>query len=224
MFITFSTLRQFFSVIRSSRPPNFLNLTLNSVRIGGFERKCQDKEKQNRVNLLCSTLVWPAQVVNIKHIHYKIQLFPSFCPLKGTQEQEKEQNSLLPACVFVLTIRFSWLREMFIGKKPAPVRIRRDPSLLIFRTEDETGFLTLKQANFPSVLSLCVISSLWFSRLEPRYINVCWCVCQWVSNSVCCVVSKSQQGAVRDHCSPVNHCGNSRRDAALTSAHTHTHR
>lgn len=106
---------------------------------------------------------------------------------------------------------------------PAPVRIRRDPSLLIFRTEDETGFLTLKQANFPSVLSLCVISSLWFSRLEPRYINVCWCVCQWVSNSVCCVVSKSQQGAVRDHCSPVNHCGNSRRDAALTSAHTHTH-
>lgn len=112
---------------------------------------------------------------------------------------------------------------MFIGKKPAPVRIRRDPSLLIFRTEDETGFLTLKQAHFPSVLSLCVISSLWFSRLEPRYINVCWCVCQWVSNSVCCVVSKSQQGAVRDHCSPVNHCGNSRRDAALTSAHTHTH-
>lgn len=42
-----------------------------------------------------------------KPIHYKIQLFPSFCPLKGTREQEKEQNSLLPACVFVLTIRFS---------------------------------------------------------------------------------------------------------------------
>ena len=135
-FITLSTLKLLLSVVRSSRPPNSLNLTLNSVRIGGF-----DKEKQNRVNLLCSTLVWPAQVVNIKHIHYKIQLFPSFRPLKGTREQEKEQNSLLPACVFVLTIRFSWLWEMFIGKKKtAPVRIRRDPSLLIFRTEDETGF------------------------------------------------------------------------------------